>query len=73
MTGKNGPYYDPYARLAYAIIQDAKKHNDTVFLKSVFCDDLRLMCQLDDELHSATTIRTSIARATNTGGFHEDQ
>lgn len=51
MTGKNGPYYDPYAKLAYAIIQDAEKHNDTVFLKSAFCDDLRLMCQLDDELH----------------------
>lgn len=71
MTGKNGPYYDPYAKLAYAIIQDAIKHNDTVFLNSVFCDDLRLMCQLDDELHSTTTVRTSAARATK-GGFHED-
>ena len=44
-------YHDGYANLAAAIIADGHKHNDQVFLNSDWCDTLRWMCKLDDELH----------------------
>ena len=43
--------HDGYALLAAAIIADGEKHNDQVFLNSAWCDLLRMLCQLDIELH----------------------
>lgn len=48
---KQQAYHDGYANLAAAIIADGRKHNDQAFLNSDWCDLLRGLCQLDDELH----------------------
>lgn len=47
----NGPYHDGYANLAAAIIADGVKHNDITFLKSNWCDILKEICRLDDEMY----------------------
>lgn len=44
-------YHDPYANLAAAIIKSGERCNDTRFLNSEWCDVLRSICQLDDELY----------------------
>lgn len=49
---KKGSYYDPYANLAAAIIRSGELQNDKRFLESDWCDTLKELCRLDDELHS---------------------
>ena len=43
-------YHSPYANLAAAIIESGERCNDTLFLDSDWCDTLRTMCKLDDEI-----------------------
>ena len=44
-------YHSPYANLAAAIIESGERCNDTLFLDSDWCDTLRTMCKLDDEIY----------------------
>ena len=44
-------YHSPYANLAAAIIRSGQMANDTRFLESDWCDTLRELCRLDDEMH----------------------
>lgn len=49
---KKGSYYSPWANLAAAIINAGERENDKRFLESDWCDTLKELCRLDDELHS---------------------
>lgn len=51
--------YDPWARLAAAIIRSGRQCYDKSFLDSEWCDDLMEMCRLDDELHPGHSLYTS--------------
>jgi hypothetical protein len=51
MGTKQGPYYDPWANLAAAIIARGVEAHDVSFLQSDWCDTLRAICRMDDELH----------------------
>lgn len=44
-------YHNPYTNLAAAIIESGERCNDTRFLDSDWCDTLRTMCKLDDEMY----------------------
>lgn len=59
---KQTAYHDAYANLAAAIIIDGRKHDDQVFLNSDWCDLLKWLCQLDDELHSRKDTTQRIPR-----------
>lgn len=48
---QNSRYHNPYANLAYAIIRSGERCHDTTFLNSDWCDTLRTMCKLDDEMY----------------------
>lgn len=50
-------YHNPYANLAAAIIKSGEHCHDTVFLESDWCDVLRSMCQLDDEMYGRRNIQ----------------
>lgn len=54
MPGKNKD--DPYVRLAHAIITSGIKANDTSFLNSDWCETLRYMCDLGDNMSYATPV-----------------
>lgn len=56
MGTKHGDYYSPWANLAAAIIESGKKCNDQRFLQSDWCDTLRSICRLDDEMHGNRNI-----------------
>lgn len=49
---KKGSYYSSWANLAAAIISSGERENDRRFLESDWCDTLKELCKLDDELHS---------------------
>ena len=51
MNGARGPYHDAYANLAAAIIASGVKCHDTRFLESDWCDTLREICRLDDQMY----------------------
>lgn len=44
-------YHSPYANLAAAIIASGERCHDVSFLNSDWCDTLRAMCRLDDEMY----------------------
>ena len=50
-------YHSPYANLAAAIIRSGERCNDTRFLNSEWCDALRSICQLDDEMYGSRNIQ----------------
>ena len=62
---KKGSYYDPYANLAAAIIRSGELQNDKRFLESDWCDTLKELCRLDDELHSGVRAQFN-SNASNT-------
>ena len=49
MTKVNS-YRSPWANLAAAIIQSGEREHDVVFLEGDWCDTLKLICSMDDEL-----------------------
>lgn len=51
MTKSGFGYHNAYANLAAAIIASGERCNDTRFLNSDWCDTLRTICKLDDELY----------------------
>jgi protein gp37 len=55
---QNTRYHNPYTNLAYAIILSGERCNDTRFLNSDWCDTLRTMCKLDDEMYGHRNIET---------------
>lgn len=57
---KKGSYFSPYANLAAAIIQSGEQHNDELFLHSDWCDTLKLICKLDQELHSGVRAQFNV-------------
>lgn len=69
MSGKNKD--DPYVQLAHAIITSGIKANDTSFLNSDWCETLRYMCDLGDNMcydtpvSSIKTASTSIYKEYN--------
>ena len=44
-------YKSPYANLADAIIKSGKMDNDKKFLESDWCELLKELCRLDDEMN----------------------
>lgn len=54
-----GPYHGAYANLAAAIIASGVKCHDTTFLKSDWCDTLREICRLDDQMYGGRGISRS--------------
>lgn len=70
MSGARGPYHDAYANLAAAIIASGVKCHDTRFLESDWCDTLREICRLDDQLygHRSISTRGRSIISTNKGG-----
>lgn len=50
-NAKHFPFKSPYANLASAIIRSGIQAHDTRFLESDWCDTLRLICRMDDEMH----------------------
>ena len=51
MSCKTGPYHNPFTNLAAAIIKSGVEAHDTYFLESEWCDDLKEMCRLDDDMY----------------------
>ena len=51
-------YHDGYANLAAAIIAGGVRCHDTRFLKSGWCDTLREICKLDDQMYGGRNIGT---------------
>lgn len=68
-NAKHFPYTSPYANLANAIIRSGIQEHDTRFLQSDWCDTLRLICRLDDEMHGGA--RASITINTSTHNVKE--
>lgn len=63
-------YHDAYANLAAAIIRSGELQHDTAFLHSNWCDTLKEICRLDDEMYGGRNIGVcgrSIV-STNKGG-----
>lgn len=58
MTKNGFGYHDAYANLAAAIIASGERCHDVSFLNSDWCDTLRTICKLDDELHDHHSIAT---------------
>lgn len=56
MSGAKGSYHDGYANLAAAIIASGVRHHDTTFLESNWCDLLKEICRLDDQMHGDRNI-----------------
>lgn len=48
---QNTKFHDPYTNLAAAIIASGERCHDVSFLNSDWCDTLRTMCRLDDEMY----------------------
>lgn len=71
MSGARGPYHDAYANLAAAIIASGVKSHDTRFLESNWCETLREICRLDDQMYGGRNIAQcrSIVSA-NKGGHN---
>lgn len=44
-------YHNAYTNLAAAILSQAQRENDTLFLESGWANNLRYMCKLDDEMY----------------------
>ena len=53
---QNSKFHNPYTNLAYAIILSGERCHDTTFLDSDWCDMLRMMCSLDDEMYGRRNI-----------------
>ncbi len=51
MTKGGFGYHNAYANLAAAIIASGERCHDVPFLNSDWCDTLRTICKLDDELY----------------------
>lgn len=69
MSKRTGSYHDAYANLAAAIIASGVKCHDTAFLKSDWCDILKEMCRLDDQMYGGRGIsRSGSVILTNKGG-----
>ena len=47
---------DPYVQLAHAIIASGIKTNDVSFLKSDWCETLRYLCDLGDNMNYDTPV-----------------
>lgn len=56
MSGARGPYHDAYANLAAAIIASGVKSHDTRFLESDWCETLREICRLDDQMYGGRNV-----------------
>lgn len=54
---QNTRYHEPYTNLAAAIVASGVKCHDVGFLESDWCDTLREMCRLDDEMYDARNIQ----------------
>lgn len=63
-------YHDAYANLAAAIIRSGELQHDKAFLSSDWCDTLKEICKLDDEMYGGrdTNMRGRIKLSTNRGG-----
>ena len=47
---KVSSYKSPWANLAAAIIQSGEREHDVFFLNSDWCDTLKRLCAIDDEV-----------------------
>ena len=59
MTLKSKPechYHDAYANLAAAIIRSGELQHDVEFLHSNWCELLKEICRLDDEMYGDRNI-----------------
>lgn len=63
-------YHDAYANLAAAIIHSGELQHDVAFLHSDWCDILKEICRLDDEMYGGRNIdaRGCSIVSTNKGG-----
>lgn len=52
-------YYDGWAMLAAAIVRSGEQSYDKSFLESDWCDTLKYMCALDQELHPGHSLYAS--------------
>lgn len=55
---ENTRYHDPYANLAHAVLSAGIKCNDKSFLESDWCETLREICRLDDEMYGHRNVGT---------------
>jgi hypothetical protein len=53
---QNTRYHEPYTNLAYAIVASGIKCHDVRFLESDWCELLREMCRLDDQMYGDRNI-----------------
>lgn len=63
-------YHDAYANLAAAIIHSGELQNDKAFLNSDWCNILKEICELDDEMYGGRNIemRGQIKLSASKGG-----
>lgn len=63
-------YHDAYANLAAAIIRSGEMQHDTAFLNSEWCNILKEICELDDEMYGGRNIemRGQIKLSPSKGG-----
>ena len=65
MSGARGPYHDAYANLAAAIVASGVKCHDTRFLESDWCDTLKEICRLDDQMYGGRNPNSCLIVSTN--------
>ena len=67
-------YHGAFANLAAAIIASGEKSHDTTFLKSNWCETLKEICRLDDQMYGNRNIGTRgrVNLSTGLGGAPDD-
>lgn len=60
-------YHDPYANLASAIIESGERCHDSGFLESAWCEALREMCLLDDQMYGGRGLHVDTGRRITPG------
>lgn len=73
MSGARGPYHDAYANLAAAVIASGVKCHDTRFLESDWCDTLKEICRLDDQMYGGRNPNSRSIVSTNKLSLREVQ
>ena len=67
-------YHSAYANLAAAIIASGERCHDTRFLESDWCDTLKEICKLDDEMYGSmgANMRCRSMVSANKGGYNDE-
>lgn len=67
---QNTRYHEPYANLAAAIIMSGVKCHDVKFLESDWCDTLKEMCRLDDQMYGGRGLGLNVRGKTKITSPH---